>query len=204
MVAAGACASETSDPVGSPPAASAAQGVVTTETPITVGEAEVPTSTATAEYEGVAAPPMPGTTEPVPPPGEAYDGVYFAYLHEGPGSEDPERLRFDVVQAFSGVDCAIRFGDEAPQVCTPIGTEPTGPTARVEPAVTEVPISVRDVNSQASYSISGEELLALVRGAAPAASAPAGFAFSGGFGFLLTYDAGVLIRIDQPAAAEPL
>ena len=66
--------------------------------------------------------------------------------------------------------------------------------------VAEVPVSVRELNSQASYSISGRELLAQVHGASPTASAPAGFAFSGGFGFLLTYDDGVLIQIDQPAA----
>ena len=63
-------------------------------------------------------------------------------------------------------------------------------------------MSVRDLNRGASYRISGEELVALVYGAAPATSAPDGFAFSGGFGFLLTYDAGTLVRIDQPAAPD--
>ena len=145
---------------------------------------------------------MPGSTEPIPAPGEAYDGIYFAYLHEGAGPEDPRQLRFDVLQAFSGTDCAIRFGDQAPSVCTPIGTDIAGPTDRVDLTVTEVAVSVRDVNRDASYRISGEELVALVYGAAPATSAPDGFAFSGGFGFLLTYDAGTLVRIDQPAAPD--
>jgi hypothetical protein len=63
-------------------------------------------------------------------------------------------------------------------------------------------VSVRDLNTEASYRISGAELVALVHGAAPATSAPDGFAFSGGFGFLLTYDAGRLVRIDQPAAPD--
>jgi hypothetical protein len=154
------------------------------------------------EYEVVAGQTMPGSTDPIPAPGEAYDGTYFAYLHEGARAVDPQHLRFDVVQAFSGADCAIHFGAEAPLLCTPIGTDLAGPVDRLELAVAEVPVSVRDLNGQAHYSISGRELVALVHGAAPSTSAPAGFAFCGGFGFLLTYDAGVLIRIDQPAPPE--
>jgi hypothetical protein len=176
-----------------------------TTTPDRSVESTVPTSSVApvvGEYQVVTGQTMPGSTEPIPAPGEVYDGIYFAYLHEGAGSEDPQQLRFDVIQAFSGADCAIRFGDEAANVCTPIGTDLPGPTDQVDLAVTEVPVSVRDVNSEASYRISGEELVALVYGAAPATSAPDGFAFSGGFGFLLTYDAGTLIRIDQPAAPD--
>jgi predicted dienelactone hydrolase len=168
----------------------------------TTADSTAPSSTVepvVGEYELVAGQSMPGSTESIPAPGEVYDGIYFAYLHEGAGTEDPQHLQFDVLQAFSGADCAIRFGDQAPQVCTPIGTDLTGPTVRVELAVAAVPVSVRDLNSQASYSISGGELVELFHGAGPAASAPTGFGFSGGFGFLLTYDAGVLIRIDQPA-----
>jgi hypothetical protein len=59
----------------------------------------------------------------------------------------------------------IRFDDEAPQVCTPIGTERNGRFALVELTVADVPVSVRDINRQASYSISGRELLALVHSA---------------------------------------
>ena len=176
-----------------------------TATPAESVDSTAPTSIVepvVGEYELAAGQTMPGSTEPIPAPGEAYDGIYFAYLHEGAASEDPQQLRFDVLQAFSGADCAIRFGDEAPSVCTPIGTDIAGSTDRVDLAVAEVAVSVRDLNSEASYQISGGELVALVYGAAPATSAPDGFAFSGGFGFLLTYDAGTLIRIDQPASLE--
>lgn len=155
------------------------------------------------EYEVISAPFFPGTTEPVPAPGEEYDGVYFAYLHEGVGPDDPLQLRFDVVQAFSGDDCAARFGGDSSSVCTPFGTDVNGMVGQLDLTVTEVPISVRDISSEAGYRISGTELLALVNGATPSPSAPGDFAFSGGYGFLLTFDNGGLIRIDQPGANQP-
>ena len=155
------------------------------------------------EYEVTVAPLFPGTTEPVPAPGQDYNGVYFAYLHEGVGPDDPLQLRFDVLQAFSGDDCATRFGGDSPGVCTPFGTDVNAVVGQLDLAVTEVPISVRDISSEASYRISGTELLALVNGATLSPSAPDSFLFSGGFGFLLTFESGTLTRIDQPGAEQP-
>lgn len=154
------------------------------------------------EYEATSVPSFPGTTDPVPAPGEEYDGIYFAYLHEGVGPDDPLRLRFDVVQAYTGQDCVDRFGDDSPNACTPYGTDANGPVGQLDLAVTEIPISVRDISSEASYRISGTELLALVSGATPSPSAPDGYLFSGGYGFLLTFDNSTLTRIDQPGAQE--
>jgi hypothetical protein len=150
------------------------------------------------EYDVVTSPPLPGTTEPVPVQGEAYDGVYFAYLHEGPGPDDPRALRFDVVQAFSGQDCVERFGDDAPSVCTPFGIDMNGSVGQLDLSVDGIVVTVRDVNSDDSYRISGTELVSIVNGEPAAASVPEGYAFSGGFGFLLTFDNGTLARIDQP------
>ena len=150
------------------------------------------------EYEVVTAPSAPGTTEPVPLGGESYDGVYFAYLHEGPGPDDPTALRFDVLQAFSGQDCLDRFGNDGPDICTPFGIAIDATAARLDLVVDGTVITVRDINSTASYRISGTELLSVVNGEPPAPSAPEGYGFSGGFGFLLTFDNGTLTRIDQP------
>ena len=187
----------TAPPVPSAPTTAPVEGPdesVESTTPPTSAVEPVP-----GVYEVVAGQPMPATTAPIPAAGEAYDGVYFAYLHEGGPPDDPRQLRFDVVQAYSGADCAVRFGADAPNVCTPIGIDIAGPTAQVDLAVAEVAVSVRNLNSDASYRIPGDALIALVNGAMPAPPAPDGFAFSGGFGFLLTYDAGTLIRVDQPA-----
>lgn len=155
------------------------------------------------EYEITVGPLLPGTTEPVPAPGQEYDGMYFAYLHEGSGPDDPLQLRFDVVQAFSGPDCVVRFGADSPGLCTPFGTDFNGPVGQLDLAVAEIPISVRGIGSEASYLISGNELIGLVNGATPSPSAPDGYLFSGGFGFLLSFDNGELIRIDQPGAEQP-
>jgi hypothetical protein len=46
-----------------------------------------PPSTTVVDYAIVAGLTMPGATEQVPAPGETYDGVYFAYLHESSGSD---------------------------------------------------------------------------------------------------------------------
>jgi len=155
------------------------------------------------EYEVISAPLLPGTTEPVPAPGQDYDGMYFAYLHEGTGPDDPLQMRFDVVQAHSGQDCVVRFGADSPDVCTPFGTDVNGAVGQLDLAVTEIPVSIRDIGSEASYLVSGNELIALVNGATPSPSAPNGYLFSVGFGFLLTFDNGELTRIDQPGAQQP-
>ncbi len=152
-----------------------------------------------ADYEVVATPALPATTQPVDTDVDAFDGVYFAFLHEGPLPQPPQSLRFDVVQIFSGQDCADRFGSGAESVCTPFGIDLDAPTARVDIDVADVPITVRDANSDPSYRISGVELRSLFTGNPPAATSPDGFAFSSGFGFLLTYDNGTIVSIDQPA-----
>ena len=171
-----------------------------TTSPPTPASTNSPVSPTTDDYVVVAGPTMPEITEPPPSVGQQYDGIYFAYLHEGPLPEDPLRLRFDVLQAFSGAACADRFGPDAASICTPIGTDLTGPVAQIELKVTEVPVSVRSLGSETNHRISGAELIALVNGATPGPGAPEGFAFSGGFGFLLTFDGGTLTRLDQPAA----
>ena len=152
-----------------------------------------------ADYEVVATPALPAATQPVDTDIDAFDGVYFAFLHEGPLPQPSQSLRFDVVQIFSGQDCLDRFGSEADAVCTPIGIDIDAPTAQVDIDVIDVPVSVRDANSDLNYRISGVELRSLFSGNPPAATAPAGFAFSSGFGFLLTYDNGTIVSIDQPA-----
>ena len=154
---------------------------------------------ASGGYQPIPAPLLPGTTEPVPAPGDEYDGVYFAYLHEGVGPDDPRQLRFDVVQAFSGSDCTTRFGSDSASVCTPFGTDVDAVVGQVDVTVSEIPISVRDITSESSYSISGMELVALINGETPSPSAPDGFFYSGGF-FLLAFENGTLTRLDQPGA----
>lgn len=155
------------------------------------------------EYETVPTPMMPGATEPVPNQGGAYDGVYFAFLHEGPVPDDPRALRFDTVQAFSGQDCLERFGSDAADACTPFGIDVEGPTGQLDLSVDGIAVTLRDLNSDSSYRVSGDELLANVFGQPLAPSAPDSYAFSGGFGFLLTFDDGVLTRIDQPGDPQP-
>ncbi len=191
-----------------PSASVATPPPVQTEPPLirdeTGGSPEPATSVESAdveEYEVVPAPWLPGTTEPVPLQGVAYDGVYFAYLHEGPGPEDPRALRFDVLQAFSGQDCLDRFGNDGPGICTPFGIATDSTTGRLDLGVDGTVVTVRDVNSTANYRISGTELLSIINGEPPASSAPDGYGFSGGFGFLLTFDHGTLTRIDQPGDA---
>ncbi|MEP1124625.1 MAG: hypothetical protein ABJH68_12125 [Ilumatobacter sp.] len=155
------------------------------------------------EYQVVPSPTFPEATEPIPALGRDYDGVHFAYLHEGPMPDGPLQLRFDVVQAYSGQACIDRFGDDSPDVCTPFGTDVTGRVDQLDLAVTDIPISVRNVASDANYRISGTELIALVNGSTASPSAPDGFMFSSGYGFLLTFDNGTLTGIDQPGAPQP-
>ena len=150
------------------------------------------------EYEIVVPTTMPGTTGSPDGPVDRFDGGYFAFLHEGPLPEEPGSIRFDLVQAFSGEDCIVRFGAAAAQTCTPIGTALDGPTARVDVATDAVAVTIRGANSELTYRVSGAELLRLVNGQPPAAGAPVDFAFTGG-PFLLTFDQGTVIRIDQPS-----
>ncbi len=183
-----------------PSSAPSTTGTETTDPPTSTPTPTSSVEPSTGDYVVVDGQTMPEVTEPIPAAGQPFDGTYFAYLHEGALPEDPLRLRFDVLQAFSGAACADRFGADAASVCTPIGTDLAGPVAQLDLAVTEVPISVRSLGSDTNYRIAGTELIALVNGAEPSPSAPDGFAYSGGFGFLLTYDEGTLTRIDQPAA----
>lgn len=174
--------------------------VATTLTPSTT-QPEQPSTTSepTGEYAPAVPTPMPGTTKSPDGPPDAFDGVYFGFLHEGPMPEVPGTVRFDLVQAYSGVDCITRFGDSAPQVCTPIGVSADGPTSRVDVPIDAVPIVIRDANGDLSHRVSGTEFLGLVNGNRPAVGAPVDFVFSGGFGFLLTFDQGTLVRLDQPS-----
>ncbi len=150
------------------------------------------------DYEVVATPALPATTQPVDTDVDAFDGVYFAFLHEGPLPQPSQSLRFDVVQIFSGQDCLDRFGSGAESVCIPFGIDLDAPTAQVDIDVVAVPVTVRNASSDLSYRISGVELRSLFTGNPPAATSPDGFAFSSGFGFLLTYDNGTIVSIDQP------
>ena len=156
-----------------------------------------PANPSGATYEVVATPPLPVSTEPVDTGVEPFDGVYFAFLHEGPLPEQANSLRFDVVQILSGQDCVEPVGGEA--ACVPFVIDPEAPTVQVDLDVIDVPVSVRDANSDLSHRISGVELRSLITGNLPAPTAPAGFVFSGGSGFLLTYDSGSIVSIDQPA-----
>ena len=183
-------------PVPSIAPTTTAEPATTTQPPTTsVGATAGPSG----EYEIVAPTVMPGTTESPDGPVDTFDGIYFAYLHEGPLPEEPGSIRFDLVQAFSGEDCIVRFGAAAAQTCTPIGTPLDGPTARVDVQTDAVAVTIRGANSELTYRVSGAELLRLVNGQRPAAGAPVDFfAFTGG-PFLLTFDQGTVIRIDQPS-----
>lgn len=150
------------------------------------------------DYDVVATPALPATTRPVDTDVEAFDGVYFAFLHEGPLPESSQSLRFDVVQIFSGQDCLDRFGSGVEAVCTPFGIDFDAPTAQVDIDMTDVPVTVRDASSDLSYRIPGVELRSLFTGNPPGPSVPAAFAFSSGFGFLLTYDNGTIVSVEQP------
>jgi len=173
-------------------------GAPTTTQPDTATTTQSTTVGPTGEYQIVAPTIMPGTTESPDGPVDRFDGIYFAYLHEGPLPEEPGSIRFDLVQAFSGQDCVVRFGAAAAQTCTPIGTPLDGPTARVDVATDAVAATIRDANSELTYRVSGAELLRLFIGQPPAAGAPADFIFTGG-PFLLTFDQGTVTRIDQPS-----
>jgi hypothetical protein len=175
--------------------------VVSTTQPPSTTQPEPPQTTLepSGEYAPALPTPMPGTTESPDGPSDAFDGTYFGFLHEGPLPDVPGSVRFDLVQAYSGDDCLARFGDSASQVCTPVGVSLDGPTAQVDVQADQVEIVIRDVNSDLSHRVSGAELLGLINGQPPATGAPADFVFSGGFGFLLTFDQGTVIRIDQPS-----
>jgi len=171
----------------------------TTAAPVTTTQSAPPTTGTTGEYEIAAPTAMPGTTESPDGPTDDFDGIYFGYLHEGPWPEEPGSIRVDLVQAYSGEDCIARFGAAAAQTCTPIGIPLDGPTARVDVATDAVAIAIRGANSEFTYRVSGTELLRLINGQRPAAGAPVDFfAFTGG-PFLLTFDQGTVIRIDQPS-----
>ena len=151
------------------------------------------------EYELATAPLFVTATEPVPVEGAAYDGVYFAFLHEGPQPDDPLALRFDVIQASPPTDCSEQFGTP----CTDYGIDPNGSVDQLDLRVDAAVITVRDGNRPDHYRISGAELVSLIYGGEPAATAPDGYTFSGGSGYLLTFENGTLTRIDQPADPEP-
>jgi len=181
-----------------PPAAPTT--VATTLPPSTTQpEQPSPTVAPTDEYAPTVPSPMPGTTESPDGPTDGFDGTYFGFLHEGLPPDAPGAVRFDLVQAYSGDDCIAHFGDDAPHTCTPVGVALDGPTARVDVLTDAVSIVIRDANSDLSHRVSGPEFLGLINGQPPAVGAPVDFVFSGGFGFLLTFDQGTLIRIDQPS-----
>ncbi len=132
-------------------------------------------------YDRAPVPAVPDRTREVPSDGDLAAGAYWA-IDVAVSADDPNMVSFVVVQATFDASGGVTIDDD--------------------PARTLVsdPASLRSVSVVAddrkNYAIPAAELLALVRGDAPTADAPAGYALTD-FPFLLTVAGGVVVEARQ-------
>jgi len=167
----------------------------TTAAPTT--DVTTPDTTPSGEYVSVPGPSVAGQTAPVDASNNHPDGVYYASVSEG-GDPPPAtgNVVFELVQLFTGQACIDHFGDEDEDACVGDYGVETDPTSSVEVDLDGVFISVADAASKQSYQISGAELNELLIGGDPASGAPADYLYSG-FGYMVTYQGGVITRLEQ-------
>lgn len=150
------------------------------------------------EYVPVESPTPPSASERVTESGGTIpDGMYYASVSEEVDPEVPVgSVVFEIVQVFTGPACIEHFGEEDEDACVnDFGVE-TDPTLSVLVPLDGQFISVVDAATQQSYRISGNELHDVLLGAIPSAGAPADYLYSG-FGYLVTFEAGKITRLEQ-------
>ena len=132
-------------------------------------------------YDRAPVPAVPDRTREVPRDGDLGVGAYWA-IGVAISAVNPNTLSFVVVQATFDASGGVTVDDDPAR------------TVVVDAA------SLRSVSVVAddrkNYAVPASELLALVRGDAPAHDAPAGYAFTD-FPFLLTVEAGVGVEARQ-------
>lgn len=186
----------TTAPTETDPATTAAT-TLETEVATTVATTVASTADPTGEYVAVASPPAPTQTAPVDAANNHPDGVYYASVSEGGDPPPaPGNVVFELVQLFTGQACIDHFGAEDEDACVGDYGIETDPTSSVEVDLDGVFISVADAATKRNFQISGGELNELLLGGDPAPGSPTDYLYSG-FGYLITYQGGVITRLEQ-------
>lgn len=169
----------------------------TTTSPTTTVSPTTPTTVPLAEFTPVDSPRVPAETQAVQPDNTTPDGVYYATVSEG-GDPPPAEgsVVFEIVQLFIGEACVAHFGADDEDACVNDYGVETDPTAALELPLGDQHITVVDAATQQSYAVSGAELYRLILGDTPADGAPPDYVYSG-FGYLVTFDDGVVTALEQ-------
>jgi predicted small lipoprotein YifL len=147
-------------------------------------------------YDTAPVPAIPSRTAPVDPDvTPPADGDYWATL-QGAGTPDQGSfLTFELVQAFFGEDCLGQFPDEPDRCVNDIGVLDEPSVQFDTPAASITTASVVAVD-QVNYAVTGDELVRLALGEAPATPEGVDFTYTP-FPFLVTVRDGVAIRAQQ-------
>jgi hypothetical protein len=138
-------------------------------------------------YDRGPVPAVPDRTQPVVEP--LVDGQYWATTV----GVDGDQLVFAVAQAFFGPACVAELGAAACEDEPGVLADPTVEVSIASADLDAVSVVTAD---RTNYAVTGTELASVVAGGAPAAGAPAQFAYVP-YPFLVTVRAGVVIEARQ-------
>lgn len=141
-------------------------------------------------YDRAPVPAVPDRTSPIPAPEAALaDGQYWAQT----ATVEGEVVRFQLVQAFFGPACTEALGAPA---CPDDHGVLDEPSRDIVVDVTGVsPLTVVGADRQ-NYAVTADELVALIGGAPPSASAPEGFEYTP-YPFLVTVRSQIVTGVQQ-------
>ncbi len=143
-------------------------------------------------YDRAPVPGVPDRTTVVDPSALSPDGAYWAELLLPVDPSHPS-FTFHVTQAFFADACAEELGiDECPNDFGILSE----PSLDADTALTDLTSVTVVTDDRANFAVTAEELFSLASGDAPAAEAPAGFAFVP-FPFLLTVRDGKVVEAHQ-------